>query len=65
MSLPRDALLLSIALIVFGNWIEVSGHGGWPFALAGIGLAAIAFFGSLLSSMFSSPDGDASIDEKE
>lgn len=63
MSLSRDTLLFSIALIVFGNWIEVSGLGGWPFAVAGIVLAAIAFLGSLLSIMLSPSDVDAPVDD--
>lgn len=64
MSLSRDALLFSIALIVFGNWIEVSGQGGWPFAVAGIVLAAITFLWSLLSVMFSSSDMDAQVGDQ-
>ena len=56
MSLSRDTLLFGIALIVFGAWIEVSGMGGWPFAIAGLILAAIGYLGSIISSMLSAHD---------
>jgi hypothetical protein len=58
MSLSRDTLLFGIALIVFGAWIEVSGMGGWPFAVAGLALAAIGFLGSLGSALLAAPERD-------
>lgn len=62
MSLSRDTLLFGIALIMFGTWLEVSGMGGWPFAVAGLGLAATGFLGSVGSFMLSSPDPSAPVD---
>lgn len=64
MSLSRDTLLFGIALITFGTWIEVSGMGGWPFAVAGLGLAATGFLGSVGSSMLSAPDPSAPVDDE-
>jgi hypothetical protein len=55
MSLSTDSVLFGIALVVFGTWLEVSGLGGWPFAVAGLGLGATGFLGSVGSSMRSAP----------
>jgi hypothetical protein len=56
MSLSRDTLLLGIALLLFGTWIEVSGMGGWPFAVTGLSLAAIGWLGSIGSALRSVPE---------
>lgn len=64
MSLTRDTLLFGIALIMFGTWIEVSGMGGWPFAVAGLALAALGFLGSVGSSMLSAPDTPTPADDE-
>lgn len=44
-SLARETLLLGIALIMFGTWSEGSGLGGWPFAVSGLGIAALGIPG--------------------
>lgn len=64
MSLARDTLLFGIALIMFGTWIEVSGMGGWPFAVAGLVLAAIGFLGSVVSSVLAAPNGSVPVDDE-
>jgi hypothetical protein len=55
MSLARETVLLGIALILFGTWIEISGLGGWPFAVSGLGMAALGFLGSVVSASRSPP----------
>lgn len=57
MSLSRDALLFGIALILFGNWMQVYGLNATPFPHAGVILATLAFLGSLVSAI-SSDSGD-------
>lgn len=53
MSLSRDALLFGIALILFGNWMQVYGLDAAPFPHAGVLLGALAFLGSLVSALSS------------
>jgi hypothetical protein len=54
MSLSTDAILAGLALVAFANWLEAAGYGGWPVALAGLGIVAVAFLGSLGSALRSS-----------
>ncbi|MEF8818395.1 MAG: hypothetical protein V5A31_12545 [Haloferacaceae archaeon] len=54
MSLSTDAILAGVALVLFANWLETAGYGGWPFALSGLGLVAVAFLGSLGSTLVAS-----------
>jgi hypothetical protein len=63
MSLSRDTLLFGIALIVFGLWIEVSGMGGWPFAVTGLGFAVMGFLGSIASAARTAPGTRGQVDE--
>ncbi|MFB6168828.1 MAG: hypothetical protein ABEJ43_08275 [Haloferacaceae archaeon] len=53
MSLSTDAILAGVALVLFANWLEAAGYGGWPFALSGLGLVAVAFLGGLGSTLVS------------
>jgi hypothetical protein len=63
MSLSRETVLFGIALLAFATWIEVSGLGGWPFAVAGLVVAAMGFLGSLFSTVLAGPDTGAAADD--
>ncbi|QPV62861.1 hypothetical protein I7X12_19425 [Halosimplex litoreum] len=63
MSLSRDALLFGIALVLFGNWLQVYGLDATPFPHAGVVLAGLGFVGSVVSALHpdtadTSPTGD-------
>lgn len=63
MSLPRDALLFSIVLMLWAVQIETSGYGSSEsMVFASLGLGLIGLAGSFFASMTSvdqSPDADS------
>lgn len=47
MPLLTDAVLAGVAIVLFANRLKTADYGGWPFALSGPGLVAVALFENL------------------